>query len=184
MHDPGTAVRRTARMRRRRASREPGHRQIETAPEEVDGADLADEASPELMEHAVALHQAAPEPVDRLAVIAGVFDVLIEGRVEARHLDRHRPHPRRQPELVEVGHELVVEVGHGPRLELHRPPLPVVGGDAETMVLEVEVDLEGAVAVRDRRRGEAGGRHVQRHVPPVVHHRRVGHADLADDLRP
>ena len=52
------------------------------------------------------------------------------------------------------------------------------------MIDEVEVDLEPAVTVRDRRRRQAPRRHVQRDVPPVVERRREGQPHLADDLGP
>ena len=100
VHDLRPAVRRPARVGRRRAPREPGHGEVEAAPEEVDGADLADESGSEVMEHSVDLDQAAPEPVHGLGVVTGMVDVFSEGGVDARHFHRHRPDPRREAELV------------------------------------------------------------------------------------
>ena len=52
------------RMFRRASSREACDRKIERAPEEMHRAALPDEARSESLEHALALHQRPPEPVD------------------------------------------------------------------------------------------------------------------------
>src|SRR5215471_3553794 len=53
------------------------------------------------------------------------------------------------------------------------------------MADEIEVDLKIEPAiVRDRRGREAAAGQVQRHLPPMVYHRRLGEADLADNLCP
>src|SRR3546814_17827313 len=58
-----------ARMQRRTPARAARHRQIEAAPEEVDGAHLADVARTELMETAIDLEQHSPEALLVLRVV-------------------------------------------------------------------------------------------------------------------
>src|SRR5262249_52393426 len=67
--DPVGQVRNSTWMLGSPSSGEAGDRQIGRAPEEVDGAALPDEASPEALEDAVGLHEHAPEPVGVLAVV-------------------------------------------------------------------------------------------------------------------
>ena len=58
--------------------REPCHRQIERAPEEVDRAALADEARAKLLEDPIGLHEDAPEAVGVLRIVGAVRFVPIE----------------------------------------------------------------------------------------------------------
>ena len=77
-----------ARMGRRGPSGEPGHREIEAAPEEMDRARLADKAAAEELEDAIRLHERAPEAMGGGCVISGVDPVL-------RKADRIRNFVRR-----------------------------------------------------------------------------------------
>src|SRR3546814_13275704 len=74
-------------MQRRTPAREARHRQIEAAPEEVDGAHLADVARTELLEHAIDLEQPSPEALCVLRVVGGVLPILAE-RDWVRHVVR------------------------------------------------------------------------------------------------
>ena len=183
MHHVGTAVRRAAGVRWGGPAREPRDGEVEGAPEEVHGADLAEEPAAEHLEDAIHLDERPPEPLHLLAVVRRVLRVLLE-RDGVGDLHRHRPHGRGQPEPIEVLHQLGVEVGDGARSQVHRRGRAVRHRDVEAVGEEVEVDLEGPGLPWDERRRQATGRHIQRHVPPVVHHGCGGQAHLADDLRP
>jgi len=52
------------------------------------------------------------------------------------------------------------------------------------VVDEIEVNLEGAIAVWNRRGGQAMRRHVEHDMPGVIEPRRLREPDLANDLRP
>src|SRR5262249_41835797 len=61
--DPVGEIRNSTRMFGSASPREPRDRQIGRAPEEMDGAALSDEASPEELEDAIGLHERAPESI-------------------------------------------------------------------------------------------------------------------------
>ena len=157
-------------------------RQVERAPEDVYRAGLADEPAAERLEHAVHLDERPPEPAHGVAVIAGV-DVVLAERDGVRDLDRHRPDGRGDVERVEHAHDRVVELSDGAGFEVERSNGTGDGGDVESVVDEVEVDLKRRTGgVRHQRRRQSAGRHVERDVPPVVGGRFVGETHLADDL--
>ena len=80
VHHPGGDIRRVVRFqRRRRAAGEARHREIKRAPEEMRRAHLAEEARAKDVEHAVGLHQLAPEHVRRGGIVACVRAVGVEG---------------------------------------------------------------------------------------------------------
>jgi hypothetical protein len=81
-------------------------------------------------------------------------------------------------------HDLRVERCDGLGLQRDLAVLAALDRDPELMGAEVEFDLEHAVAGGHRRRRQSTRRHVQRDLPPVVDHRRLREANLADDLRP
>ena len=62
-------AREPARMRRGRAPREAGDGEVEGAPEQVDGRDLAENARSEVLEHAIDAHQRPVEALHGLAVV-------------------------------------------------------------------------------------------------------------------
>ncbi len=79
---------------------------------------------------------------------------------------------------------LGVEVGNGPRFEVH-PPSAAVGDEQQQLVLqEIEANLEAASPGGHQRRREAACVHIERHSPPVVDVRPESEARLADDLGP
>ena len=59
---------------------------------------------------------------------------------------------------------------------------PIVQANAELMLDEIEIDLEGALLVRNGPGCQATSRDVERHMPGVVDPRRLREPDLADDL--
>ena len=125
------------------------HREIEAAPEELDRARFADEAGLEGLEHAIGLNQRAPQQLRMLRVVRVVPFVQVErdgvgdlhGTGRDRDVDAAASEPRQ---------EVAVEARDRARLEAHREGSRVAVGDVQTVVDEVEVDLELAVAVRDR----------------------------------
>ena len=129
-------------MARRRTARETRGRQVEAAPEEVDRTGLADEAGPELLQHAVHLDQCLPEQVRVARVVRRVPLVLVE-RDRIGDLDRTGRDGDVHTPASKPGHEVVVEPCNGPRLELHREGAGVVIGHRQSVVDEVDVDLEG-----------------------------------------
>ena len=183
VHHVRAAVGCAAGVERGGAAGEPGDGQVQAAPEEVDGTDLADEPAPEHLEDPCRLHERLPEPLRLRRVVGRVALVGVE-RDRTRDLDGHRPDRCGQAELVEERHQFGVEAGHRAGLEGHRRGGAVGDGDVEAVGEQVQVDLEASVPVGDQRRGEPACRHVQGHVPPMAHQRRRHHPYLAHDLRP
>ena len=153
------------------------------APEEMDGTRLADEATAKLGEQPMGLTQAMPEGPRVVEVIARVLVVLLEGDRDV-DLDRRRPDRHVDVERRQAIHDGSIEGRDRHRPQIERKGSAVTFRCAEAMIDKVEIELEQAVAVRHRTRGQATRGHVQRHVPPVVEGRGRGHADLADDLCP
>jgi hypothetical protein len=77
-----------------------------------------------------------------------------------------------------------MEVGDRLRLQGKGLAPAVVDADPQAVLDKVEIDLEGARAMGDRRGGQATAGEVKRHLPPVIDHWRLRQADLADDLGP
>src|SRR6185437_12004663 len=94
-------------------------------------------------------------------------------------VDRHR-----DAETLQEVDRPVMEVGDALRFQRQPPLLAAAGAGDETMVDEVEVDLEDLAADRDRRGAEPARRDVERDLPAMVDPRRQLQPDLADDLRP
>src|ERR1700688_481357 len=89
----------------------------------------------------------------------------------------------RNAELIERRHHRAVEIRDTLRLQ-GETPRAGIASDVERMPDEIELDLESARAVRDRRGGQPGGGNVQRHVPAVIQPGCSHEANFADDLRP
>ncbi len=155
-------------MNGRASPREAGDREIEASPEEVHRAHLAEIAAPKHLEDAIGLHERPPESVRRIGVVSAVRAILVEGR-RVFHLVRLSVNRDFDPKLGQVPHHVVIEVGDGPRLKREAPFSPVGGAEAQAVVDEVELDFDVALGKRNGRRREAARRHVERHVPGVVH---------------
>ena len=172
-----------ARQRRRGAAGKARHREIEAAPEEMHGAAFALEASAENIQHPVGLHELAPEPLCRLAIVGGVLAIALE-RNGVFDFRRHGPDPDVNIERMEALHDLGVEISDRARRQ-GEPFAPSVAHSQRQPVREkVEVDLHVPAPVRHRRRAQSAGGDVERDLPPVVHHGRQREPDLADHLRP
>src|SRR5207302_11042251 len=160
-----------------------GHSQIKAAPEEMDRAHLAEKASTKEGKDAVRLDPAAPEAVRELGVIGGMLLVVLKAD-RMRDFHRHSPDPHIETECAHSAHQLGIKVGDRPWLQ-NKGFLPaVIDADPQAVLDKIEIDLEGARAMRHRRRGETTAGDVERHLPPVIDHRRLRQADLANYLRP
>src|SRR5207249_4028484 len=73
---------------------------------------------------------------------------------------------------------------HRLRLEQNTAGEAIARQDRELMADEVEIDLERAASVRNGRRGQASGGHVERAMPAMIHPGALCEADLPDDLGP
>ena len=172
-----------ARVQRRPPAGKARHRQVEAAPEEVNGADFAEEARPESRKHAMRGKQDAPEAIGEIAIVGGVEAVPAEGDA-AGDLAGQRVDRRVEPEFGERRHHLTVELGHRFRREHDLAGMVVARLHPKEVIDEIEIDLEGAVAGGHRRGRQAASGHVERHVPGVVEPGLARQADLADDLGP
>src|SRR5262245_4651841 len=91
------------------------HSQIEAAPEEMHRTAFSTKARSELLEHAIALDQNAPESIGVFPVVRAVLLVFIE-RNRILNLVRHFVNPYRQMKLVESLHHGTVKIRNGTRL--------------------------------------------------------------------
>jgi hypothetical protein len=78
--------------------------------------------------------------------IVGRVPVVLRERDGVGDLVRHGVDAGAEPEKLERGHQLRVELGHRARSERDRRHPPVVDVDAQLLVDEVERQLEGARA--------------------------------------
>ncbi len=152
---------------RRAAPGEPRDREIEGAPEEVDGALLPDEAFREPSQRRVAAPEHLPEPVGRRRIVRARPIVPVEGN-GIGDLDRCRPEVSVDADRPEERAVLVEECVDRARPERHRPrsiPAP----RREDVVHEVQLEVDHRLAVAARRGArEPPGRDAERRVPPVV----------------
>ena len=146
------------------------------------GARLAKKPRAELFEHPVHFDQRAPELVSAAGIVRNVLAVVFE-RNRDRDLDRHCPDPHLQPERFQPIYKFAVKIGNRAGRQRQAFRRPIADLDHQPMVDKIEVDLEAAPALmRDRRGGQSPAGDIKRHLPPMVHHRRLRQANLADDL--
>src|SRR5260221_1109717 len=170
-------------MRRGRPSRETGHREIEAAPKEMDGARLAEKAGTEELEDPIDLDERAPEAVGRAGIIACVASVLRKPDW-VRHLIRHFMNADRNAEVAQKIHCSVIELGDWLRSERKSLFLALAGPPDQLVVEEIKLELKSFFADRDRRCAEPAGGNVKRDLPAMVQPGGQRQPDLADDLRP
>src|SRR5579871_528073 len=170
-------------MARCRPSGKACHGQIEASPEEVHRAHLTEKAGAEICKYVVRREEYAPEAVGIVAVVGGVHIVPIEWDA-IRDLGRHRRYGYFDVKFGEGGEQLGEKLRYRPGREHELTKLPIARSYPQHMVDEVEVDLEGATPIGNRRRRQPARRQVQRHMPGVVQPRRLRQPYLADDLRP
>ena len=170
-------------MARRLPLREPGHREIEAAPEEMHQARLAKKPGTKELEDAISLEKRAPEAMGRGGVIASMAAILREeDRVE--HLVRHLVDRYCDAEAVQECDRPPMEIGNGLRLERKASLLVATRAREETVSDEIELDLEDFAADRDRRGAEPACGDIERDLPTVIESGGQLQPDLADDLSP
>lgn len=167
-------------MERRAAAGEAGDGDVEAAPEQVDGAALAEEGRAEALEHAVDRQQRLMEARDRLGVIGAVAVILGEGH-RVGDFVRAAVEARRAAEVGDQPAELLVELGDGHRPQREGSGATVAGGADNAVIVEVEQDLD-AGTVMDHRRRQPARRDIEGRMPGVVDPRRVRQPILAGDL--
>src|SRR4051812_13091807 len=123
-------------MLRRGASREPGRREVERTPPEVDRALLADESAPKAFEDAVGMYEATPahrrvdRVVRRVLLVLGERDGIGNLGGLGKDLDL-------DPPFAEPGDELAIEVGDGAGPEVHHERARLRIDDGEPVLDEV-----------------------------------------------
>src|SRR6516164_7536286 len=136
-----------ARSWRSRPAAESRHCQVEASPEEMNRARFANEPGAKLFEDRIAPLQNSPEPANRVGIIGGVHDVLIEPNGVGK-LNWHAVNVHYDSEIIESRHELSIELRHGLRFEFELPDVSFTGFDNQLVVDEIEADLECEVPIR------------------------------------
>src|SRR5439155_22348094 len=80
--------------------------------------------------------------------------------------------------------QAAVEAGNGLASQWPRYARTFAGADVQLVLLKIELNFEDARRVRHRSRRQPTAVDVQRDMPPMIHRRGEGHADLANNLRP
>src|SRR5690242_1723887 len=170
-----------AGMARRRAAGKTRRSEIEAAPEKVDRARLAEEASAECAEHALHLDQRAPEAAGGLPIIGSLGTILGEGH-RIRHFAGLRIEPAIDVKIAKRGHHRGVEIGNRAGFQRDQAFVTVARREPHAISQQIEIDLEKAIVYRDRRGRPAARGEVERHMPTMVEPRRQREPHLADDL--
>ena len=89
-----------------------------------------------------------------------------------------------QPKPCHLLHQALVESRHRPRFQRKTTGTAVARVDRKPMLHEVKIDLERLIAVRNGRRREPRGRHVQRDMPAMIDPGTLRQPNLAGDLHP
>ena len=161
----------------------PSAGQIERAPEEMNGAYLADEGRAEFADHPVCLHELLPKHPCGVGIVVGVLIIFSE-RDGGIYLVGARDDPRLDAQTVQRREGFSVELGHWFGLQWHRTLASIAVTDDERLGGEVELHVENGGAVRDRAGRQPAWADVQGHLPPMVDQRHMCHANLAHDLDP
>lgn len=173
----------SSRVNRRAPAREPGVRQIEAAPKNVDWAALADESPTELLQDPAGLGEDGPATGGGIRIVRPMLPVVGEGQL-VFHLAWHRSDTDVHAQRFEQRSVFAVEVGHGARHQGHGPGDAVTGADLQVVIDEVELHLEETAVVRHGGGGEPASRRIKGDVPPAIDGRGQRQAGLPDDLKP
>jgi len=133
----------------------------------MDRARLAQKAGAELLEHAVGVHKNLQEAPHRSRIIGGMFLVLRKPD-RLRQFVRHFVDGDVDAGFPKRGHDGGVETRHRLSGQRKLPLRAVAGGNAQSMIDQVEVDLKGPDAVRYRRGRQSPRGDVQRDVPGMI----------------
>jgi hypothetical protein len=173
--------RNATRVSRSRAPGEAGHSQIEAAPEEVNGTDLAEERGPEALQHAIDRHTSTEEACHRIRIV-GPRGVIVDKGDRVGHLVRAAVEVRRRPELAQQIGEARVEVRHRHWGEFEADYPPAALRPDHCVVEEIEHDFDASRPIGHERRREAARIDVKGRVPGVVDPGGAGEPVLAHDL--
>ena len=106
-------------------------------------------------------------PLGVFAVVGGVDMVLAEadrvGNLVGELIDADL-----DAEFREDAHDVGIEIGDGAREEPDLLLTAVARRRPQLMVEEIEIELERALPVRDRRGGQPARRHIKHHVPGMI----------------
>src|ERR1700687_3209893 len=160
-------MRHAAGMARRAAAGKTRDREIKAAPEEMHRAGLAKEAGAELLEHPIGIDKNLKKAPHRVRVVGGWWVVLREAD-RLRKFVRHLVDRDMNAEFGEISHDSRVKTGNRFSGQGKLPRCAVTGRNPQMMIDEVEVDLEGADTVGNRRSRQPAGGDVQRDVPGMV----------------
>src|ERR1700733_3765022 len=121
---------------------------------------FSEELPPKPSEYPIHLDQDSPKPAHVFRIVGGVRGVLFEWD-SIGYFDRHGPDPGFQPESVETGHNLGVEIRDGPRSEQDRFGFTFVCLQYQGVIDEIEVDLKTRAAIGDRRSRQPATGHIK-----------------------
>lgn len=165
------------------AARKSRYCKIETAPEEVDWTDLAQEPGSKVLEDAIDLHEGAPKPVHRVRIVRRVYRIPFEWDWVGNFIWCTMCF-RSNTKLVCQCEEAIVEFSdsHGRQ----RKGLSGAVGQAtdQIMIYEIELELHALIARWDQRRRQAARGYIKRRMPRVVYPWRTRQPILAYDLCP
>ena len=168
---------------RRAAPAEPGEGQIEGTPEEMHRTCLPEESTFEPCQGAVGVQQHVKESLSELGIVRSVATIVQE-RDRRVDLNGYRPYLHGNSQGLEHAHVFSIKVRYRLRSQRDAARCAVARVHDQPMVDEIELDVEGARSVRDRRRDQSARADVQRHVPPVILRRCQGKSRFPDDLHP
>ena len=124
-------------------------RKVETSPEEMNGACLADKAAPEEFEDAISLHQCSPKGVGRVGVVRAVYLIHRKGN-RVVQLVRHLVYCDRNANSFQEIHDSTIEVSDRLRLEGKCAYLTPADAGNELVAEEIELDIQDFVTNRNR----------------------------------
>ena len=113
------------------------------------GARLAEEARAKDVEHAIGLHELAPERIRGSRIVACMHAILLE-RDRAFDLHRHGPDTHVDIERTERAHHGRVELRGRHGAERDALLAGIAGVQDELVGAEIEIDLQRAVAIGHR----------------------------------
>jgi hypothetical protein len=164
-------------------ARKTGRGHVETSPEKMHRAGLADESAAKFLEYGIHGYQNPPKAICITGLVTRVSHVLIEAN-GIRYFDGHRPDFYIEPQGAQHFHELAIKSGDRAMVKRDGASGAAAGSDIEAVVDEVETDFKISAGAGNRGGGEASRGNVERDFPPVVDQGALRQANFSDDLRP
>ena len=135
-------------MRRSGSTRETSDGEVEAAPEEMDGATLADKPRAERLKHPIRLYQRAPEPRGILRIVGLVQTVLRKGCGVLEFVWAAMDGDAKL-QFVQLSEQLAVEPRDGLWAKRQRLLAPIARLNQDPVVEKVEGDLESPGTMGD-----------------------------------